>query len=122
MFIIEGKQGKSRILEEAVRQLPEMDCIVIDKVGIPSEWNNSLYVFDFKEVSHETTISWILSSLGKYITEEKTLLLELNCSKEELQDYLNIEDKLMSYYGFERVMITVQNNELKEIMQYNKFA
>lgn len=122
MFVIEGKQGKSRILEEAVIQLPEMDCIVIDKVGIPTDWNRSLYVFDFKEVNHETTISWLLSSLGKYITEEKTLILELNCSKDELQDYLNIEDKLMDYYGFERFMITVQNNELKEIIQYNRFA
>lgn len=122
MFIIEGKQGKSRILEETVRQLPEMDCIVIDKVGIPSEWNRSLYVFDFKEVNHETIVSWLLSSLGKYITEEKTLILELNCSKDELQDYLNIEDKLMDYYGIEKFIITVQNNELKEIIQYNRFA
>lgn len=120
MFIIEGKQGKSRILEETVRKLPKRDCIVIDKVGIPSDWNESIYIFDFKEVKHATITSWLLSSLGKYITNEKTLVLELNCSKDELEDYLEIESKLIDYYGFERIMITVQNNEMEEILQYSK--
>jgi len=120
LFIIEGKQGKSRILEEIVRKLPKRDCIVIDKVGMPSDWNGSIYIFNFKEVNHATITSWLLSSLGKYITDEKTLVLELNCSKDELEDYLEIESKLIDYYGFERIMITVQNNEMEEILQYSK--
>jgi hypothetical protein len=113
MFIIEGKQGKSRILEKLVNELPESDCIIIDRIGISSGWNKSLCVFDFKEVSHKITIKWLLSSLGKYITEEKTLVLEVNCNKEELKDYLMIENKLINYYDLERCIITMQNNDIE---------
>lgn len=113
MLIIEGKQGKSRILEKLVNELPESDCIIIDRIGIPSDWNKSLCVFDFKEVPHKIIIEWLLSSLGKYITEEKTLVLEVNCNKEELKDYLMIENKLMNYYDLERCIITMQNNDIE---------
>ena len=117
MFVIEGKYGKSRILETAVNELPEGNCIVIDAVGIPIHWNGSIFVFDFRSMSHDSIVSWLKISLGKYINDEETLVLEVNCSKDKLNDYLELENIL----GFQRYMITLQNNETDDILQYNTF-
>jgi len=115
MFIIEGKSGKSRILETAVNELPEGNCIVIDSVGVPIDWNRTIFAFDFRSMSHDSIINWLKVSLGKYINEEETLVLEVNCPKDKLNDYLELENIL----GFQRYMITVQNNEIDDILQYN---
>jgi hypothetical protein len=117
LFVIEGKSGKSRVLKKAVNELPEGDCIVIDRVGIPTDWNKANFAFLFKNVSHDSVIDWLKVSLGKYIVNENTLVLEVNCPKDKLKDYLELEDIL----GFERYMITAQNDKINNILEYNTF-
>lgn len=118
MFVIEGRSGKSRILETAVNELPEGDCIVMDAVGINTDWNGAIFTFNCKNMSHDSIIDWLKTSIGKYINEEKTLVLEVNCSEDKLKDYLELE----SILDFERYMITVHNNDIDDILQYNVFC
>lgn len=120
MLVIEGKAGKSRRLEKIVNQLSENDCVIIDMIGINCTWNNNRNSFVLRG-SHEDIIKWLKVSVQRYLENEQTLVLYVNCPKEKLKSYLELEDYLFNKGWFSRFMITVQNDDLEELIEYNTF-
>ena len=117
MLVIEGKQGKSRILVEEVEKLRRkvgVDPIqIIDYVGIPHVFGRNLkYCTNTKDMQVKDFVEHYRRD-WKSFEYVDYLILELNAPKEILDNIKSIEKDFNK-----KIIVTVQNNEKTEIDIY----
>ncbi|MGZ9868151.1 hypothetical protein ACU3L3_06990 [Priestia endophytica] len=113
MIIIEGKQGKSRKLEEYIKEKVHGSSVIIDYVGvlILGDVTNHYFV-EGDNVSPETAIEDFKEHYEEF-KQFETVSFYVNASPEMIPKFKKLEEE-----SDHNIIITIQNNELSEVKVY----
>lgn len=125
MLIIEGRTGKAKEIKR------ELDNANLRKVLFVNASNidNPFIVFDKPILYLATIYNYDVIELCKSILitlDENdqyrlfdTIVLYVNCDRADIDVFKYLEQQIKSRYNIQKCILTVQNNDLKQIHKYN---
>lgn len=118
MIIIEGRQGKSRVLDNMIRNdIKNKNIVIIDSVGV-----NALSMIDGVEhlllesnVSVDQVVDWFIKSYDEIFKKFDWIVFEVNAHIEKVD--LSTFKELDRMYN-QNFIVTVQNDYREDVVIY----
>jgi|GEM_PF-3625389 len=114
MRVVLGKAGKSRVLEDQMKQLKSERTLLIDAVGVKALSQLAGYTIETKSFAELIATFEHLEKDNDLIGKIENIVLELNTGIEDTSVLLKWEQRLNK-----RFFVTVQDNEMDRIMLFD---
>lgn len=118
MIVIEGRQGKSRVLDNMIRNdIKNKNIVIIDSVGVNvlSMIDGVEHLLSESDVSVDQVVDWFIESYDETFKKFDWIVFEVNVHIEKVD--LSTFKELDRMYN-QNFIVTVQNDYREDVVVY----